>query len=133
MQTKEASSQQLGELQAQLQTQQATVAAATGEAARMQSHVQELRQQLAAVEQELAERERSKQQVAAEVAKKQHALQITRGECASTQDKLSQVLGVQGVRSIQVCKCSSAQVHELVHQLACLPMSSHQTLPAAQH
>jgi hypothetical protein len=46
---------------------------------------------VAAAEQQLAERGRQQQQVAAEVSEKQHALQVTRGECAAAQDKLSQV------------------------------------------
>jgi hypothetical protein len=59
---------------------------------------------MAAAEQQLAERERSKQAAAAEAAEKQHALQVTRGECAAAQDRLSQVRGLHGFASS--CHCS---------------------------
>jgi len=56
-----------------------------------QQHLQQLQQQVAAAQQQLVTAEGSRQEVVAEVTEKQHALQLTRGECASAQEKLSQV------------------------------------------
>jgi chromosome segregation ATPase len=90
-QSKAATQQDLQDLQQQLQQQQEHSAAVREQLQQLQEQRQELQQQVAAAEQQLAERERQQQQVAAEVSEKQHALQSTRGECASAQDKLSQV------------------------------------------
>jgi chromosome segregation ATPase len=85
--------QDLQDLHQQLQEQQAQHATAREYLQQLQEQQQQLQAQMEASEQQLAERERQKQQVAAEVSEKQHALQVTRGECAAVQDKLSQVDG----------------------------------------
>lgn len=90
-QSKASTQQDLVELQQQLQEQQAQHAVAREQLQQLQEQQRALQQQVAAAEQQLAERERQQQQVAADVSEKQHALQVTRGECAAAQDKLSQV------------------------------------------
>jgi chromosome segregation ATPase len=115
-QSKVATKQDLLDLQQQLQQQQEQVTAVRKQMQQLQEQRQELRQQVAAAEQQLAERERQKQQVAAEVSEKQHALQSSRGECASAQDKLSQVGSVDGCLIVR----------DLAHQhLACLTNPLH--------
>lgn len=90
-QNKSATQQELAALQQQLEEQQAQHATAREQLLQLQEQHQQAQQRVADAEQQLAEVDRQKQAVAAEVADKQHSLQVTRGECAAAQDKLSQV------------------------------------------
>lgn len=90
-QAKAAADHELQAIELQLKGKQDELAFFSSQAATAQEQLQELQQQLSAGSQQLATVERNRQQVAAEVSEKQHTLQVTRGECASAQDKVTQV------------------------------------------
>lgn len=123
-QSKAATQQQLQELEQQLQEQQSQCTAAREQLQLLQEQHQQVQQQVAAAELQLAECEKQKQQVAADVSEKQHALQVTRGECATAQDKLSQVccLCLYGLRrcgKLQMCK--SIRCKGMLNSLSTIP------------